>query len=51
MGEDVFKDDIVSADFETFTVVAMIYIVLTVLASGSLALVGRLAFRVKAKVF
>ena len=36
---------------ETFTVVAMIYIVLTVLASGSLALVGRLAFRVKAKVF
>lgn len=36
---------------ETFTVVAMIYVVLTVLASGSLALVGRLAFRVKAKVF
>lgn len=36
---------------ETFTVVAMIYIVLTVLASGSLALAGRLAFRVKAKVF
>ena len=36
---------------ETFTIVAMIYVVLTVLASGSLALVGRLAFRVKAKVF
>ena len=36
---------------ETFTVVALIYIVLTVLASMSLALVGRLAFRVKAKVF
>lgn len=36
---------------ETFTVVAVIYVVLTVLASGSLALVGRLAFRVKAKVF
>ena len=36
---------------ETFTVVAAIYIVLTVLASMSLALIGRLAFRVKAKVF
>jgi polar amino acid transport system permease protein len=36
---------------ETFTIVALIYVVLTVLASGSLALVGRLAFRVKAKVF
>jgi polar amino acid transport system permease protein len=36
---------------ETFTVVAMIYVVLTVLASGSLALVGRVAFRVKAKIF
>ncbi len=36
---------------ETFTVVAVIYVVLTVLASTSLALVGRLAFRVKAKVF
>ena len=36
---------------ETFTVVAMIYVVLTVLASTSLAIVGRLAFRVKAKVF
>ena len=36
---------------ETFTVVAAIYVVLTVLASTSLAIVGRLAFRVKAKVF
>ena len=36
---------------ETFTVVAAIYVVLTVVASLSLALVGRLAFRVKAKVF
>lgn len=36
---------------ETFTVVALIYVVLTVVASGSLALVGRLAFRVRAKVF
>lgn len=36
---------------ETFTVVAAIYVVLTVIASTSLALVGRLAFRVKAKVF
>jgi len=36
---------------ETFTVVAAIYIILTILASSSLALVGRLAFRVKAKVF
>ena len=36
---------------ETFIVVAAIYVVLTVFASSSLALVGRLAFRVKAKVF
>lgn len=36
---------------ETFTVVAGIYVVLTVVASTSLALVGRYAFRVKAKVF
>jgi polar amino acid transport system permease protein len=36
---------------ETFVVVAGIYVVLTVIASGSLALVGRWAFRVKAKVF
>jgi polar amino acid transport system permease protein len=36
---------------ETFTVVAAIYIVLTVIASTTLALVGRWAFRVKAKVF
>lgn len=36
---------------ETFTVVAVIYVLLTVVASTSLALVGRWAFRVKAKVF
>lgn len=36
---------------ETFTVVAAIYVILTILASSSLALVGRLAFRVRAKVF
>ena len=36
---------------ETFAVVAAIYVVLTVFASASLALVGRLLFRVKAKVF
>ena len=36
---------------ETFIVVAAIYVVLTIFASSSLALVGRLAFRVKAKVF
>jgi polar amino acid transport system permease protein len=36
---------------ETFLVVAGIYIVLTVIASSSLALVGRWAFRVKAKIF
>lgn len=36
---------------ETFSVVALIYVVLTILASASLAVVGRLAFRVKAKVF
>ena len=36
---------------ETFVVVAGIYVVLTVIASASLALVGRWAFRVKAKVF
>ncbi len=36
---------------ETFTVVAGIYVVLTVIASSTLALVGRWAFRVKAKVF
>lgn len=36
---------------ETFIVVAGIYVVLTVIASTSLALVGRYAFRVKAKVF
>ncbi len=36
---------------ETFAVVAAIYVVLTVLASASLALVGRWLFRVKARVF
>ncbi len=36
---------------ETFAVAAAIYVVLTVLASASLALVGRWLFRVKAKVF
>lgn len=36
---------------ETFTVVAAIYVVLTVIASATLAFVGRWAFRVKAKVF
>lgn len=36
---------------ETFIVVAGIYIVITVIASSSLALVGRWAFRVKVKVF
>ena len=36
---------------ETFVVVAGIYVVLTVAASMSLALVGRWAFRVKAKIF
>lgn len=36
---------------EMFTVVAGIYVVLTFLASLSLALFGRWAFRVKAKVF
>lgn len=36
---------------ETFIVVAGIYVVLTAIASTSLALVGRYAFRVRAKVF
>ena len=36
---------------ETFVVVAAIYVVLTVLASTALALAGRWAFRVKAKIF
>src|SRR5882724_7554686 len=36
---------------EMFVVVAGIYVVLTLIASLSLALVGRWAFRVKAKVF
>jgi polar amino acid transport system permease protein len=36
---------------ETFIVVAGIYVILTIIASTSLALVGRWAFRVKAKIF
>ena len=36
---------------ETFTIVAGIYVVLTVIASVALALLGRWAFRVKVKVF
>ena len=36
---------------ETFTVVAAIYVALTVVASASLAVAGRWLFRVKAKVF
>ena len=36
---------------ETFSVVAVIYVALTVLASASLALAGRWLFRVRAKVF
>ncbi len=36
---------------EMFVVVAAIYVVLTLIASLSLALVGRWAFRVKAKIF
>ena len=36
---------------ETFVIVAAIYVLLTVLASTSLVLIGRWAFRVKAKVF
>ena len=36
---------------ETFTVVAGIYVVLTVIASAMLALVGRYAFRVRARMF
>jgi polar amino acid transport system permease protein len=36
---------------ETFSVVAVIYVALTVLASASLALLGRWAFRVRARIF
>jgi His/Glu/Gln/Arg/opine family amino acid ABC transporter permease subunit len=36
---------------ETFLIVGLIYIALTAIASAALALVGRLAFRVKVKVF
>lgn len=36
---------------ETFSVIALIYILLTVIASATLALIGRWAFRVKARIF
>lgn len=36
---------------ETFIVVAAIYILLTVIASAALALIGRWAFRVRARIF
>lgn len=36
---------------ETFSVVAVIYILLTIIASAALALIGRWAFRVKARIF
>ena len=36
---------------ETFSVVAVIYIALTIIASAALALVGRWAFRVTARIF
>jgi polar amino acid transport system permease protein len=36
---------------ETFSVIAVIYVVLTFAASIGLALVGRWAFRVKARIF
>jgi polar amino acid transport system permease protein len=36
---------------ETFLVIAAIYVVLTFVASFALALVGRVAFRVKARIF
>lgn len=36
---------------ETFSVVALIYIGLTLIASTALALLGRFAFRVKARIF
>jgi polar amino acid transport system permease protein len=36
---------------EAFTVAAGIYVVITFIASLSLALIGRWAFRVKAKIF
>ncbi len=46
--------DLATVDYryiETFTIAAGIYVVLTFIASVSLALVGRWAFRVKAKIF
>ena len=46
--------DLATVDYryiETFTIAAAIYIVLTFVSSIMLALVGRWAFRVKAKVF
>lgn len=36
---------------ETYSVIAVIYILLTIIASGALALVGRWAFRVRARIF
>lgn len=36
---------------ETFSVVAVIYILLTIIASATLALIGRWAFRVTARIF
>lgn len=36
---------------ETFSVVALVYVVMTVIASASLALLGRWAFRVRARIF
>jgi polar amino acid transport system permease protein len=36
---------------ETFSVTAVIYILLTIIASAALALVGRWAFRVTARIF
>lgn len=36
---------------ETYSVIALIYILLTVIASAALALVGRWAFRVRARIF
>ena len=46
--------DLATVDYryiETFTIAAGIYVVLTFIASLTLAFVGRWAFRVKAKIF
>ena len=46
--------DLATVDYrylEVFTIAAAIYVILTFVASITLALVGRLAFRVKAKIF